>query len=219
MAIYECERDKSVVRVRARAVVFCASCSAITLIQLCREGDLGFDGDSDFSFLVVEEFFLWFLFWCGEGTKMRGRELVVLRKAAAVAQGCVRALDGSLRQPPPSKMLSYCRPGIRSLSTGYGAEIWRSDDSGKGYEGESRRSLWNSRSRSMTLVAAGAFSLSFAASMMSVASAKERVDDKYAPREVVLYQYDACPFCNKVKGTVFWHRKPFFIHIFVPPHL
>lgn len=154
---------------------------------------------------------MWFLFWCGEGTKMRGRELVVLRKAAAVAQGCARALNGSLRQPPPSKMLSYCRPGIRSLSTGYGAEIWRSDDSGKGYERESKRSLWNSRSRSMTLVAAGAFSLSFAASMMSVASAKERVDDKYAPREVVLYQYDACPFCNKVKGTVFWHRKPFFI--------
>lgn len=50
MAIYECEREKSVVRVRARAVVFCASCSAITLIKLCREGDLGFDGDSDFFF-------------------------------------------------------------------------------------------------------------------------------------------------------------------------
>ncbi|CAK9881840.1 unnamed protein product [Sphagnum jensenii] len=140
---------------------------------------------------------------------MRGRESVVLRKAAAVAQGCARALDGSLRQPPPSKMLSYCRPGIRSLSTGYGAEIWRSDDSGKGYEGESRRSLWNSRSRSMTLVAAGAFSLSFAASMMSVASAKERVDDKYAPREVVLYQYDACPFCNKVKAFLDYHDIPY----------
>jgi hypothetical protein len=41
VAIYECEREKSVVRVRARAVVFCASCSAITLIKLCREGDLG----------------------------------------------------------------------------------------------------------------------------------------------------------------------------------
>ncbi len=62
MAIYECEREKSVVRVRARAVVFCASCSAITLIQLCREGDLGFDGDSDFSFWWSRGFFCGFYF-------------------------------------------------------------------------------------------------------------------------------------------------------------
>ncbi|CAK9227677.1 unnamed protein product [Sphagnum jensenii] len=61
----------------------------------------------------------------------------------------------------------------------------------------------------MTFVAAGAFSLSFAASMMSVASAKERVDDKYAPREVVLYQYDACPFCNKVKAFLDYHDIPY----------
>jgi hypothetical protein len=49
-------------------------------------------------------------------------------------------------------------------------------------------------------MATGAFSLSFAASTVSVAFAKERVADKFAPSEVVLYQYDACPFCNKVKG-------------------
>jgi hypothetical protein len=60
----------------------------------------------------------------------------------------------------------------------------------------------------MTFVAAGAFSLSFAASMMSVSSAKERVDDKYAPREVVLYQYDACPFCTSWKEYRPAHRKP-----------
>lgn len=54
---------------------------------------------------------------------------------------------------------------------------------------------WNGR-----WMAAGAFSLSFAASTMSVACGKERVADKFAPNDVVLYQYDACPFCNKVKG-------------------
>lgn len=49
-------------------------------------------------------------------------------------------------------------------------------------------------------IAAGAASLSFAASTMTVAYGKERVTDRFSPKEVVLYQYDACPFCNKVKG-------------------
>lgn len=57
------------------------------------------------------------------------------------------------------------------------------------------------RARTGRRVAAGAFSLSFAASTMSVAFAKERVADRFAPNEVVLYQYDACPFCNKLKGA------------------
>jgi hypothetical protein len=58
-----------------------------------------------------------------------------------------------------------------------------------------QRRSWNGR-----WLAAGAFSLSFAASTMSVAFGKERVADRFAPKDVVLYQYDACPFCNKVKG-------------------
>ena len=58
------------------------------------------------------------------------------------------------------------------------------------------KGTWNGR----WMAAAGAFSLSFAASTMSVAYGKERVADKFAPKDVVLYQYDACPFCNKVKG-------------------
>lgn len=32
---------------------------------------------------------------------------------------------------------------------------------------------------------------------------------KFAPKTVVLYQYEACPFCNKVKGIVTLHL-PFF---------
>ncbi|KAG0563365.1 hypothetical protein M758_8G024100 [Ceratodon purpureus] len=63
-----------------------------------------------------------------------------------------------------------------------------------------RRTAWSGR-----WMGAGAFSLSFAASTMSVAFAKERVADKFAPKEVVLYQYDACPFCNKVKAFLDYH--------------
>jgi hypothetical protein len=64
-----------------------------------------------------------------------------------------------------------------------------------GIQGRGQKRSWNGR-----WLAAGAFSLSFAASTMSVASGKERVADRFAPKEVVLYQYDACPFCNKDQG-------------------
>lgn len=30
--------------------------------------------------------------------------------------------------------------------------------------------------------------------------AKDPVQAKFRPKDVVLYQYEACPFCNKVKG-------------------
>ena len=32
--------------------------------------------------------------------------------------------------------------------------------------------------------------------------AEERLRQDLIPKEVVLYQYEACPFCNKVKGEV-----------------
>lgn len=35
------------------------------------------------------------------------------------------------------------------------------------------------------------------------AYAKERPAAELVPKDVVLYQYEACPFCNKVKGIVF----------------
>lgn len=66
---------------------------------------------------------------------------------------------------------------------------------------EEIKGLWNG-STGKWMAAAGAFTLSFAASMTTVAFAKERVADRFSPREVVLYQYDACPFCNKVKGEL-----------------
>jgi len=148
---------------------------------------------------------------CAFGKQIeRQRGLAAMRKAAW--QGCLKALDVPLWQQLPKSVSNS--DVIRSIvSAQYGAELSRSDDSGKrGRErndsnkrrnssSSSSSSLWqHPKNRSTTFVAAGAFSLSFAASMKSVASAKERVDDKYVPREVVLYQYHACPFCNKVKG-------------------
>ena len=67
-----------------------------------------------------------------------------------------------------------------------------------GGEGEERR--WSRG----PLVAAGAFSFSFAASSSSsTAVAKERPLHEFVPKELVLYQYEACTFCNKVKGMIF----------------
>ncbi|XP_020524399.1 prostaglandin E synthase 2 isoform X5 [Amborella trichopoda] len=48
---------------------------------------------------------------------------------------------------------------------------------------------------------AGALSLGFAGafSLLNDAEAKERPSPELVPHNVVLYQYEACPFCNKVK--------------------
>jgi microsomal prostaglandin-E synthase 2 len=44
-----------------------------------------------------------------------------------------------------------------------------------------------------------------ASSLAQEAQAKEAPPvEKLMPKDVVLYQYEACPFCNKVKGTLFF---------------
>ncbi|KAI3724482.1 hypothetical protein L2E82_36261 [Cichorium intybus] len=56
-------------------------------------------------------------------------------------------------------------------------------------------------------------------SYSSVASAARELHDKdlphsnsnYAPKDVVLYQYQACPFCNKVKAFLEYHDIPYKI--------
>jgi microsomal prostaglandin-E synthase 2 len=42
-----------------------------------------------------------------------------------------------------------------------------------------------------------------AASLSQEVLAKEPPPAELVPKEVVLYQYEACPFCNKVKGLLF----------------
>jgi hypothetical protein len=44
------------------------------------------------------------------------------------------------------------------------------------------------------------FSLTFATVAAAEAKAKERPPPDLLPQSVVLYQYQACPFCNKVRG-------------------
>jgi len=57
-------------------------------------------------------------------------------------------------------------------------------------------------SRVMPAGVAGAvsFSLTFATVAAAEAKAKERPQPDLLPQNVVLYQYQACPFCNKVRG-------------------
>eukprot|EP00250_Pteridium_aquilinum_P024705 c29474_g1_i1 orf=1-303(-) len=45
------------------------------------------------------------------------------------------------------------------------------------------------------LLAAGALSISFAASSYTAAAAKELPRSDLIPKQVILYQYEACPFC------------------------
>jgi microsomal prostaglandin-E synthase 2 len=41
------------------------------------------------------------------------------------------------------------------------------------------------------------------------AYAKEAPPPEFAPKEVVIYQYDACPFCNKVKAFLDYYDVPY----------
>nr|CAB3486723.1 unnamed protein product [Digitaria exilis] len=45
------------------------------------------------------------------------------------------------------------------------------------------------------------FSLTFATLAAAEAKAKERPPTDLLPQNVVLYQYQACPFCNKVRDA------------------
>ncbi|XP_057459993.1 uncharacterized protein LOC130750411 [Actinidia eriantha] len=48
-----------------------------------------------------------------------------------------------------------------------------------------------------------------AAASFQEASAKERPPQELIPKEVVLYQYEACPFCNKVKAFLDYYDIPY----------
>jgi len=53
------------------------------------------------------------------------------------------------------------------------------------------------------------FSLTFATVAAAEAKAKERPPTDLLPRNVVLYQYQACPFCNKVRAFLDYHDIPY----------
>lgn len=53
------------------------------------------------------------------------------------------------------------------------------------------------------------FSLTFATVAAAEAKAKERPQPDLLPQNVVLYQYQACPFCNKVRAFLDYHDIPY----------
>ncbi|KAI3981583.1 hypothetical protein MKX01_007503 [Papaver californicum] len=58
----------------------------------------------------------------------------------------------------------------------------------------------------------GAVSFSVAAAAVSSSSAvyaKEPVKPEFLPKDVVLYQYEACPFCNKIKAFLDYYDVPY----------
>ncbi|CAL4956092.1 unnamed protein product [Urochloa decumbens] len=66
-------------------------------------------------------------------------------------------------------------------------------------------------SRAVPSGVAGAvsFSLTFATVAAAEAKAKERPPTDLLPQNVVLYQYQACPFCNKVRAFLDYHDIPY----------
>ncbi|CAL9752228.1 unnamed protein product [Musa acuminata subsp. burmannicoides] len=62
-------------------------------------------------------------------------------------------------------------------------------------------------SRSVSVGLAGA--LSFSLTLVTAAEAKEPPSPELIPKDVVLYQYEACPFCNKVKAFLDYHDVPY----------
>ncbi|WOL07282.1 hypothetical protein Cni_G16022 [Canna indica] len=59
-------------------------------------------------------------------------------------------------------------------------------------------------SRPVSVGLAGA--LSFSMTLVTTAEAKEPPSAELVPKDIVLYQYEACPFCNKVKAFLDYHK-------------
>ncbi|XP_002993078.2 prostaglandin E synthase 2 [Selaginella moellendorffii] len=101
------------------------------------------------------------------------------------------------------------RQGFQASARGFFAAAHLSPGSSSLDDGaRGRRENWKV---AKGLAAGAAASVSFAASMMSVAAAKERPPTDRMPKEVILYQYEACPFCNKVKAFLDYYDVPYRI--------
>ncbi|KAK4750822.1 hypothetical protein SAY87_004304 [Trapa incisa] len=71
-------------------------------------------------------------------------------------------------------------------------------------------SLGGSSSRVAPLALVGAFCAAAAATSLSQeVYAKEPPPPEVVPKDVVLYQYEACPFCNKVKAFLDYYDIPY----------
>lgn len=67
-----------------------------------------------------------------------------------------------------------------------------------------------SSARGLSLGVAGAIAtVATAASLSQTVYAKEKLPHEIVPKDVVLYQYEACPFCNKVKAFLDYYDIPY----------
>eukprot|EP00249_Psilotum_nudum_P009819 c22174_g1_i1 orf=300-1295(+) len=116
-----------------------------------------------------------------------------------VLQG--RGITSSLSLPSKAPALvslnSVAFSGFGLNGLAWKSSTCRQEDTARG--GSSRGSV----------MAAGAISLSFAASNCTLVAGKERPPVELIPKDVVLYQYEACPFCNKVKAFLDYHDIPY----------
>ncbi|KAJ4848374.1 hypothetical protein Tsubulata_020441 [Turnera subulata] len=72
------------------------------------------------------------------------------------------------------------------------------------------RGQWFNRFSSLGIAGAAAASLAASTTLLrEEVHAKERLPHELVPKEVVLYQYEACPFCNKVKAFLDYHDIPY----------
>ncbi|XP_047067641.1 prostaglandin E synthase 2-like [Lolium rigidum] len=67
----------------------------------------------------------------------------------------------------------------------------------------------SSRALQGGIAGAVSFSLTFATVAAAEVQAKERLPADLLPQNVVLYQYQACPFCNKVRAFLDYHDIPY----------
>ncbi|KAL3634340.1 hypothetical protein CASFOL_021394 [Castilleja foliolosa] len=68
----------------------------------------------------------------------------------------------------------------------------------------------NQLTRAATNTFAGTMFFSVAATTLTEeVHAKEPLQSKFCPKDVVLYQYEACPFCNKVKAFLDYYNIPY----------
>ncbi|KAK6115730.1 hypothetical protein DH2020_007999 [Rehmannia glutinosa] len=66
----------------------------------------------------------------------------------------------------------------------------------------------SARAAARTVAGTMLFSVA-ATTLVEEVHAKEPVQSKFRPKDVVLYQYEACPFCNKVKAFLDYYDIPY----------
>lgn len=116
-----------------------------------------------------------------------------MRRASALAASSAAAATFQYR-------LSQASFYRTSTATSSSRSRWFSTASGSFSEGSAKF---------VSLGLVGALSVAGAASLLQEAYAKEPLSADRVPKDVVLYQYEACPFCNKVKAFLDYHDIPY----------